>query len=337
VTTYDVGGLFSSVAVSPIDVIYVATEQAQRSQIGIFAGQRQIATLPGRGRRDTALYPWLTIGPKGPVCSYQKDPFLVVADALGNVQDFGEAYRVAYPTAIRWVLALKRFVVAFVSLATQKRYVLHLKEDLSVESTFSEDMGASRWADRIAAADGDVSWNDEDRSNTKYYSADGSIVCVEIDGVASGLGSDQTHVYLHGKHVLTLPAGHEPRPDRKSNGGLVVVTRSGNVYVVDAAPFLHAAPPPPPVDPNMTYNHDGIPRNETLSLLDWLRNEVYTPEGQAPKLVGHPLDDEGIAAWYVPAVGKHFAPEPFPADWSGRQAAARLDILNKIRGVLGIP
>src|SRR3990172_3306337 len=43
-----------------------------------------------------------------------------------------------------------------------------------------------------------------------------------------------------------------------------------------------------------------IPRDELLEVLRWLAVEVYTPAGEAwraPRLVDHPLDDEGIAVW----------------------------------------
>ena len=48
----------------------------------------------------------------------------------------------------------------------------------------------------------------------------------------------------------------------------------------------------------MTYRP--IPRDELLEVLRWLAVEVYTPAGEAwraPRLVDHPLDDEGIAVW----------------------------------------
>jgi hypothetical protein len=53
--------------------------------------------------------------------------------------------------------------------------------------------------------------------------------------------------------------------------------------------YTASKPPDPPKEPDVSF----IPvnRGDIFETLKWLRGEVY------PGLVGHPLDDEGIAAW----------------------------------------
>lgn len=68
---------------------------------------------------------------------------------------------------------------------------------------------------------------------------------------------------------------------------------------IEPAPMLHIPDPPAPIpDPAptpepMPQTIQPPPRDEILRCLTWLRDEVY------PGLVGHPIDDEGIAAWLV--------------------------------------
>jgi hypothetical protein len=70
------------------------------------------------------------------------------------------------------------------------------------------------------------------------------------------------------------------------------------------------SPRPPDDEDDMPGYPDlqPIPRDQLLDTLDWLRFEVYTPSqederpGEHPfRLVPHPLDDEGIAAWLCDA------------------------------------